>query len=105
MDKILILEVILTNDFEMRKLNKKYREYIPQGWYGFDIGTPIIPAWMEIIDNIVELCVENDPDFEIHQIKLKFGGICFYVYSNVIDDIHDIEYLILNTLNDRALIY
>lgn len=100
-DCTLLYNPIVTDKY----LNKKYREYIPRGWYGFDIGTPIIPAWMEIIDNIVELCVENDPDFEIHQIKLKFGGICFYVYSNVIDDIHDIEYLILNTLNDRALIY
>lgn len=86
-------------------LNIKYGEYIPKGWYGFDIGTPIIPEWMEIIDKIVELCVEIDPDFEIHQIKLKFGGICFYVYSNVIEDIRDVEILLLHKLFDRALIY
>jgi len=98
-----------TEKYESKKndgyLLKKYREYIPKGWYGFDIGTPIIPEWMEIIDKIVELCVENDPDFEIHQIKLKFGGICFYVYSAVIEDTHEVERLILDNLFDPALIY
>ena len=86
-------------------LNKKYADYIPHGWYGFDVGTPIIPEWMEILDKIVELCTEIDPDFEIHQIKLKFGGIRFYVYSEIIDDIHDIEMLIEDKLFDTALIY
>jgi hypothetical protein len=100
-DCTLLYNPIVTDGY----LNKKYREYIPHGWYGFDIGTPIIPAWMEIIDKIVELCVENDPDLEIHQIKLKFGEICFYVYSNVIEDILDVEILILHKLFDRALIY
>jgi hypothetical protein len=86
-------------------LLKKYREYVPKGWHGFDIGTPIIPEWMEIIDKIVELCIENDPDFEIHQIKLKFGGIRFYVESELIEDIHDVELLIEDKLFDPALIY
>ena len=86
-------------------LNKKYLKHIPKGWYGFDVGTPIVPSWMEIIDKIVEACVAVDPDFEIHQIKLKFGGIRFYCESNIIDDLHDIECLIEDNLQDRALIY
>lgn len=86
-------------------LNKKYRKHIPKGWYGFDIGTPIVPVWMEIIDKIVEACVAIDPDFEIHQIKIKFGGICFYCGSNIIDDLHEVECIIANNLFDRALIY
>jgi hypothetical protein len=88
-----------------RYLNEKYGDYVPHGWYGFDIGTPIIPNWMNILDEIVELCIENDPDFEIHQIKLKFGGICFYVHSEVIEDIHEIEMRIGDKLFDVALIY
>jgi hypothetical protein len=83
----------------------KYADYIPHGWYGFDIGVPIIPKWMDIIDEIVELCTENDQDFEIHQIKLKFGAICFYVYSGIIEDTNDVEILMLNKLYDEALIY
>lgn len=83
---------------------KKYRQYIPQGWYGFSIGNPIIPEWMEIIDKVLEICVEADPNLEIHQIKLKFGAICFYVKSEVIEDIHEVE-MYMYKLSDRALVY
>jgi hypothetical protein len=93
------------SEIEDSDLLKKYRKQIPRGWYGFDIGTPIVPQWMEIIDKIVEACVTVDPEFEIHQIKLKFGGICFYCGSNIIDDLHEVERLIGNNLFDRALIY
>ena len=97
------------NKFESEKddevLCEKYKDRIPRGWYGFDIGTPIVPDWIEILDEIVELCIKADPDFEIHQIKLKYGGIRFYVGSMVIDDICDVEDLIENTLYDQALIY
>jgi hypothetical protein len=86
-------------------LLEKYRDYIPHGWYGFDVGTPIIPEWMEILDGIVELCTMIDPAFEIHQIKLKFGGIRFYVYSEVIEDTHEVELLIGDKMFDPALIY
>jgi hypothetical protein len=93
------------SSIEDSDLNTKYRKHIPRGWYGFDVGTPIIPVWMEIIDKVVEICVAVDPDFEIHQIKLKFGGIRFYCGSNIIDDLHEVEFLIDNNLFDRALIY
>jgi hypothetical protein len=99
----------LRKDYEAEKddmyLFDKYRKYIPIGWYGFDIGSPIIPAWMEIIDEIVALCIKSDPDFEIHQIKLKYGGIRFYVETKIIEDIDDVEYLIMGNLFDNALIY
>lgn len=86
-------------------LLNKYSKHIPKGWYGFNIGTPIVPQWMDIIDEILELCIKQDPKFEIHQIKIKFGGIRFYVHSNVIEDIFEIESLIENKLFDTALIY
>lgn len=97
------------NDFETEKTDmyfiEKYRKHIPQGWYGFSIGSPIIPTWNEIIEKILEVCINSDPDFEIHQIKIKFGGICFYCGSEVIEDLFDVERLIEKTLFDRALIY
>jgi hypothetical protein len=93
------------SEIEDCDLDEKYKLRIPKGWYGFDIGTPIVPAWMEIIDKIVELCVAIDPEFEIHQIKLKFGGIRFYVHSDIIEDINEVEHLIDTTLFDKALIY
>lgn len=84
---------------------RKYRNHIPQGWYGFSIGEPVPPEWNEIIDKILEICVQNDPDFEIHQIKMKFGGIRFYTFSEIIEDLHDVEVTIANRLFDKTLIW
>lgn len=99
----------LKGNFESEKDDvyflKKYRQYISIGHYGFSIGEPIIPRWNEIIDEILELCTKTDPDFEIHQIKIKFGGIRFYCHSEIIEDLYDIERLVENTLHDSALIY
>ena len=83
----------------------KYSAHIPRGWYGFSIGTPIVPEWNEIIDMILEICIANDPDFEIHQIKLKWGCMYFSVDSDVIEDTSEIDVLIMQTLYDKALIY
>jgi len=96
-------------DFEPEKddsyLIRRYRDHIPKGWYGFDIGSPIVPVWSTIIEQIVDVCLEADPNFEIHQIKIKFGGILFYVHSETIEDVHEVESLIGTMLFDRALIY
>lgn len=98
-----------TNKYQSDKNDKyfteKYYNYISNGHYGFSIGNPIIPEWNEIIDNIIQLCIENDPKFEIFQIKIKFGGICFYVHSDIISDLLDIIIFIENKLRDKALIY
>jgi len=96
-------------DFETEKNDfyfiNKYSKYIGEGHYGFSIGTPIVPEWNEIIEKILDLCIETDPDFKILQIKLKFGGIRFYVQTNIIEDIDDIEILIMKKMHDNALIY
>lgn len=86
-------------------LLRRYRDHIPKGWYGFCIGSPIIPVWSTIIEEILDVCIEADPNFEIHQIKLKFGGIRFYCESSIIEDLHEVESLIENTLFDEALIF
>jgi hypothetical protein len=86
-------------------LINKYREYISKGHYGFSIGTPTNPKWNDLIDKILEYFISIDPTFEIQQIKIKFGFMCFYVTSNVIEDIQDIEVLIMRTLSDKSLIY
>jgi hypothetical protein len=96
-------------DFESPKTDgyfiNKYRTYIPVGHYGFSIGSPIIPEWCEIIDEILELCIAEDPNFEIKQVKIKFGTMHFNVYSDIIEDYHGVDRLIMNTLFDRALIF
>lgn len=83
----------------------KYRKYISERNYGFSIGTPIVREWNEIIEKILEICIEADPKFEIQQIKVKFGGMCFYVQSDIIEDIEDVEMLIMKKMRDNALIY
>lgn len=98
-------QVEYTTDVTDTFLLDKYKNNIPEGWYGFAIGTPIIPSWPKIIDEVLQLCITNDPNFEIHQIKLKFGGICFYVHSEIIEDIFDIESVIEDRLYDKLLIY
>lgn len=82
-----------------------YREYIPRGYYGFSLGTPTPKIWVQIIKDILDICIEADPNLEIHSIKIKFGFVCFYVHSEVIEDINDIEVYISKTLNDPSLKY
>lgn len=84
---------------------KKYSKYISKGHYGFSIGNPVNPEWNETLDEILEYCIKKDPKFEIQQIKVKFGYICFYTTSEVIEDLTKIEILILKKLNDKALIW
>ena len=83
---------------------EKYKNRIPKGHYGFAIGSPIIPVWCDILENIIDTCIEDDPNFKILQIKIKFGGIRFYV-NTTIKQIDGIELLIMSILHDNALIY
>jgi hypothetical protein len=84
---------------------KKYGMNIPNGWYGFDLTSFVYLSWKNCIDEILEFLIKNDPNFEIHQIKLKFGGIRFYVASEIIEDILDIEGYLENIFYDESLIY
>ncbi len=92
-------------DIDDNSLCEKYEKHIPKGWYGFGIGTPTPRNWWVIVDKVVELCIKNDPDFEIHQIKMKFGGIRFYCESDVIEDIREVSILMESKLYNRKLIY
>ncbi len=69
---------------EEQRLLKKYSSYIPKGWYGFSFGEPLHLDWFKIIDEFLTYLIELEQlnriqDFEIHQIKLKFGGLRFYI--------------------------
>lgn len=57
-------------------LMEKWRHRVPKGWYGFD-GINVV--WGKIIDEFLDELVVVCPKLEIHQIKLKFGGLRFYV--------------------------
>jgi len=109
------LYVLLDNDVELKQFYtskkddfyfiNKYRNHISPGHYGFSIGTPTNIKWNELMDEILEYCISKDPDFQIMQIKIKFGFMCFHVESEIIEDTHEIEVFIMKTLHDKALIY
>lgn len=65
-------------------LQNKWKSYIPKGWYGFSLGSPCPKDWYKIIDEFLDYLWnlqnrEKISGFEIHQIKIKFGGLRFYV--------------------------
>jgi len=86
-------------------LNTKFKDNIAPSYTGFEINYYIPQSWAAIVEKIVDLCIENDPKFIIHQVKMKFGGVRFYVVSDKIDDIFEIEKLIRNKLYSPLLTY
>lgn len=56
---------------------------IPKGWYGFALSQTVPVLWARIIDEFLSYLETRAPQFEIHQIKLKFGGLRFYVGLNL----------------------
>lgn len=65
-----------------QEFNTKYKQYIPEGWYGLEFDLPKVT---EYLNSVIEdgLCII--PGFEIHQIKLKFGMARFYFTTNIKD--------------------
>lgn len=85
-----ILEDYNTKDlFEDKELGdsieNKWKRYYGKGWYGFSMqGAPA--SWYCIIDKFLNQLNEIDPKFEIHQIKIKFGGMRIYLgFSEIIN--------------------
>ena len=97
------------------ELLKKIKPYVPIGWYGLSLGSPCPDAWYKIIDEFLEYLIKLQEEgkisnFEIHQIKIKFGGLRFYVSYKCEDkELDEFIYLQINklenTLQDDKLIY
>jgi len=57
-----------------KEFNEKYKQYIPEGWYGLEFDIPIVTEYLdEVMQDLITI-----PGFELHQIKLKFGMARFY---------------------------
>ena len=66
-------------------LFQKWAYRVPKDWYGFSLGN--VPfVWALIIDDFLKEIEKECPDFEIHQIKLKYGGLRFHLNLNSKDD-------------------
>lgn len=90
-------------------LFSKWAWRVEKGWYGFSLGA--IPwAWTYIINDFLKALEPAAPDFKIHQIKLKFGGLRFYVDLKLedpkeIEAIHAEISKLENLLQSGDLIY
>ena len=60
------------------EFNEKYKQYIPEGWYGLGFN---ISDVTDYLDNVMEELILI-PGFELHQIKLKFNTARFYFETN-----------------------
>jgi hypothetical protein len=83
---------------------------VGKGWYGFALGRDVPYVWAQIIDDFLKELEKEAPDFQIHQIKLKFGGLRFYVDLRLDDKdkakaIHAEIGKLCATLDDDRLIY
>jgi hypothetical protein len=83
-------------------LNVKWCDYIADGYYGFSLN-PIPNNCASAIDEFLIWIKENDRDFKILQVKIKYGGARIYIQTKL--DIQDQIHLLENAIFDEQLIY
>jgi hypothetical protein len=59
-------------------LFSKWAYRVAKGWYGFSLGN-VPRVWTDVLDEFLSWLEIQCPDFEIHQIKMKFHCLRFYV--------------------------
>lgn len=59
---------------------------VPKGWYGFALSGDVPLKWAQIINEYLKSVETRCPNFEIHQIKLKFGGLRMHLNLNSDDE-------------------
>ena len=59
-------------------LFQKWAYRVGKGWYGFSLGN-IPHAWTCVLDEFLEWLERRQPDFEIHQVKMKFRSMRIYL--------------------------
>ncbi len=60
------------------EFNEKYKQYIPEGWYGLGFNIADVTDYLDKVMQELILI----PGFELHQIKLKFNMARFYFETN-----------------------
>ena len=56
----------------------KWTYRVGKGWYGFSLGD-VPRIWTDVLDEFLCWLETQCPDFEIHQIKMKLGGVRIYL--------------------------
>lgn len=65
----------------------KWAYRVEEGWYGFALSDDVPMVWAQIIDDFLSELQVAAPNFKIQQIKLKFGGLRFYVDLKIEDEV------------------
>jgi hypothetical protein len=60
------------------EFNGKYKQYIPEGWYGLEFNIVEVTDYLDKeMEDLILI-----PGFELHQVKLKFNMARFYFETN-----------------------
>lgn len=60
------------------EFNEKYKQYIPEGWYGLGFNISDVTDYLDkMMEDLIMI-----PGFELHQVKLKFNMARFYFETN-----------------------
>lgn len=88
---------------KVTELWEKYGKRVGENWYGFDVNEwPL--NWLETLDDFLAELEKDSPDFEIHSIKLKYGGARIYL-ANLSEEAYIAVDLLEEVMQDNNLIY
>jgi len=83
------------------ELEQKWLHKVTPNWYGFAVEG-IADDWAVKIDDYLTWLEKVRPQFEIHQIKVKFGGLRVYLDFKMGEGDEPIHDHILTEINMRA---
>ena len=66
---------------KIEQIKNKYKEFISKDFLGFGCGD----GWADLIETVFKYGSKNVEDFEIFQVKEKFGGLRIYCGGKELD--------------------
>lgn len=85
-------------------LLENWSHHVAKGWYGISLGQPTPDSWFRFLDAFLRLVRDYNPNFEIHQIKMKFGGLRCYL-GNINEETRELVSQVEEIMYDDELIY
>lgn len=85
-------------------LVENWQNRTKKGWYGISIGQPCPESWFAFLNEFLYIVEKYNKDFEILQIKMKYGSIRIYL-DKISDETQDEVSKVQSFLHDRFLVY